>query len=92
MGHAGIGIIHPSTAPGDCPGGRGFGQEFDSPHLHQKLYGHCKKSINSRVCEFSPILEKVGYYKLTTKTRLNKKHAQNNSDRISDRYFIAICL
>ena len=35
MGHAGIGIIHPSTAPGDCPGGRGFGQEFDSPHLHQ---------------------------------------------------------
>ena len=42
MGHAGIGIIHPSTAPGDCPGGRGFGQEFDSPHLHQK-----RKNITS---------------------------------------------
>ena len=49
MGHAGIGIIHPSTAPGDCPGGRGFGQEFDSPHLHQNNDGHrnCPKKKRS---------------------------------------------
>lgn len=38
----------------------------ESPLLRQKRNGRRKKSINIRVCEISPILENVVYYKLTT--------------------------